>query len=671
MRTSVTSTSQTPPTTLLHRSTLLAPILACGGLVLLVVAQSQLQNRLLTLVALGALVLGLGAWLVALRFAPPAPDVLDDLVTQQRAIRWSLLGPAGALILLTWIGSGSGVYTLFSVCAWIAATVVWCLAWWPTGTPKDESRSIQQPLTFWLILAAILAIGAFFRFYRLAEVPADPTSDHAEKLLDIYDLVSGQRPLFFPRNTGREPGQFYITYGLMRLFGLPLSFETLKLGTALIGLLAIPAVFLFGRELAGTTVGLIAATGFAISKWVVNTARMGLRFPYGPLPTAIVLWLLFRYLRRGDRRDAIWCGLAIGLGLHGYISFRIVPLLVPLLFGWALLTDRRWRGNWRRLLADGALITATAIVTCLPLIHYTVQHPDQVWYRVATRAASAEQEIGSFQHSLGTFLLNNRNALLAFNWRGDDTIVNAVHHDPFLDLVGGGALLAGLLIVGYQIGRRSPRYSALAIATPVLMLPSTLNLAFPVENPSANRMGTVAPVIFVIVALPLAYAAHQLWTIADGGSRAQMAIRRAAAAALLFGAFGLATQHNYTRYFHDYDLQYRGAVQNTHEVVGHIRRMQELGVDREHVYMLAFPHWLDGRNLALMLGDPDWQPQHDLPGDRDLPERADDQQMLFVLHPDDLDRKQQLEARYPDGSYTVIQATPPGKNFAMYLVPNR
>lgn len=638
---------------------------------LLVVAQSQLQNRLLTLVSLGALVLGLGAWLIALRAAPPAPDVLDDLVVQKRPIRWSLLGPAGALIMLTWIGSGSGVYTLFGVCAWIAATLVWCLAWWPSAPPKDTSRSHRRKITFWLALAAILAIGAFFRFYRLAEVPADPTSDHAEKLLDIYDLVSGQRPLFLPRNTGREPGQFYITYGLMRLFGLPLSFETLKLGTALIGLLAIPAVFLFGRELAGTTVGLIAAMGFAISKWVVNTARMGLRFPYGPLPTAIVLWLLFRYLRRGDRRDAIWCGLAIGLGLHGYISFRIVPLLVPLLLGWALLTDRRWRGSWRRLVGDGALITATAIITCLPLIHYTVQHPDQVWYRVATRAANAEREVGSLSASLGTFLLNNRNALLAFNWRGDDTIVNAVHLDPFLDLVTGGALLAGLLIVGYQIARRAPRYSALAIAAPVLMLPSTLNLAFPVENPSANRMGTVAPVIFVIVALPLAYAARRLWTIAKDESRPQMALRRSAAVALLLGAFGLSAQHNYTRYFHDYDLQYRGAVQNTHEIVGHIQRMQELGVQLDQVYMLAFPHWLDGRNLALMLGDPGWHPEHDLPSERGLPDRRDGQQLLFVLHPDDLNRKQQLESRYPDGTYTLIQTTPPGKNFAMYLVPRR
>jgi hypothetical protein len=667
MRSSVGSTSQAAPTTLSHRSALFAPLLASAGLALLIGAQSQLQSRQLSAIAIGALLTGLAAWLWVLRIAPPAPDTLDGLLVQELPIRWPLLALSAGLGLLAWIASGSGVYTLFGVTSWLATIALWCRAWWPVTAASAEPASWRRSAGIGLLLAAILALGAFFRFYRLAEVPADPTSDHAEKLLDILDLVNGQRPIFFPRNTGREPGQFYLTYGLMQVFGLPLSFETLKLGTALIGLLAIPAVFLLGRELAGTAAGMIAATAFAISKWVVNTARMGLRFPYGPLPTAIVLWLLFRYLRRGDRRDALCCGLAIGAGLHGYISFRIVPLLVPLLLAWAVLADRRWRERWRRLVADGTLIAATAAITCLPLVRYSVQHPEQVWYRVATRAASTEREIGSWRDSLGTFLLNNRNALLAFNWRGDDTVVNAVQHDPFLDLVSGGALLAGLLIVGYQIGvRRAPRYGGLALAIPVLLLPSTLNLAFPIENPSANRLGTVAPVIFVIVALPLAELSRQLWRISNSGS-----LPRIAAIGLLGGALLLATQQNYSRYFHDYDLQYRGHVQNTHEVARHIQRMQELGVALDHTYMLAFPHWLDGRNLALTLGDLGWQQGHDLPGEAELPARAEGQQMLFLLHPDDLKRQQQLAARYPDGTYSVVRATPPGKNFAMYLVPAR
>ncbi len=647
----------------------------CCGLGLLIVAQTQLEHRQLTGVGIGALGLGLSLALLALFAAPPVPDRPGALVEQNRSVRWHALGITSILVTLTWLSTGAGVYTAFNVSAWILAVVMWCWAWWPV-TPVhhvEAEPSRRGMIATWLVLAAILLVGAFFRLYRLADVPADPTSDHAEKLLDVYDLVSGQRPIFFPRNTGREPGQFYLTYGLMRLFDLPLTFETLKLGTALIGLVTIPAIYLFGREVAGNVAGLIAAALFAIGKWVVNTARMGLRFPYGPLPTAIVLWLLLRYVRRGDRRDALWCGVAIGIGLHGYISFRIVPLLVPLLLGCALVLDRRWRSHWRRLVSDGVLIGGTASLTCLPLLHYSVQHPDQVWYRVATRAASGERALGGWSETLGTFAQNNRNALLAFNWRGDDTLVNAVRHDPFLDLVSGAALLAGLLILGYQVGvYRSPRYALLVLAIPVLLLPSTLNLAFPIENPSVNRLGTVAPVIFLLAALPLAYTAQQLWArVATEASRASSIVRRAAAVGIVCCAWALAAQQNYVRYFHDYDRLYRLHVPNTHEIVRHLRLMQEQGFALDHTYVLAFPYWLDGRNLALALGDLTWQNGHDLPSEVELPTRTDDQPLLFVLHPNDLQRKQQLQARYPDGAYMVVKAAASGKDFAIYTVPGR
>ncbi|HEX6288536.1 MAG TPA: glycosyltransferase family 39 protein [Herpetosiphonaceae bacterium] len=675
MRSPLSSPPPTFFTALQQRYIAFAPLVACGGLALLLVAQTQLQRQQLTIAVIGALGLGCAAWLLALCMASPAPDHLGAIVEQRPMARWYLLSIAALLALLAWLESGGGTYTLINVGAWTVAVAAWCRAWWPV-TPADERQERptgRSRLVVWLALGAILAVGALFRFYRLSEVPADPTSDHAEKLLDILNLVNGQRPIFFPRNTGREPGQFYLTYGLMRLFDLPLAFETLKLGTALIGLLAIPAVFLLAREVAGTTAGLLAAALFAISKWVVNIARMGLRFPYGPLPTAIVLWLLLRYLRRGDRRDALWCGLAIGLGLHGYISFRIVPLLVPLLLGLALLTDRRWREQWRRLVIDGALIAATALLSCLPLARYTVQHPDQVWYRVATRAAGAERELGAGEDLLTTFARNTWKALLAFNWHGDSTVVNAVQYDPFLDPVSGAALLAGLLLIGYQIAvRRAPRFGALVVALPVLLLPSTLNLAFPIENPSANRLGTVAPLIFTIAALPLAHIAGLLWTNAPSGSRTYHALRRAAAIGLLGGGLALATQHNYVRYFYDYDRQYRASVQNTHEIARHLREVQaSQGIALDQTYLLAFPHWLDGRNLALVLGDLNWQTKHDLPAEVALPRRSKDQPLLFVLHPDDLARRQELQAAYPEGSYRVVAAAPPAKNFAIYVVPGR
>ena len=75
----------------------------------------------------------------------------------------------------------------------------------------------------------------FFRFYQTQTVPPEPFSDHAEKILDVYDVSQGQTHIFFPRNTGREAFQMYWTLLVAKIFGTGLSFLSLKLGTALLG----------------------------------------------------------------------------------------------------------------------------------------------------------------------------------------------------------------------------------------------------------------------------------------------------------------------------------------------------------------------------------------------------------------------------------------------------
>ncbi|WP_026369906.1 glycosyltransferase family 39 protein [Kallotenue papyrolyticum] len=641
-------------------------LLALIGLGLLLLAQRFLSHQQLGGLVVSALALGLLAWGAALVMAPPRPDVLPALARTADGARRGALLAALLSAALTWITSAAGVYTALNVSAWLATLMLWLWAWWPAHAAADAAARQQPSRARWLALltlAALVLLGGWLRFHRLAEVPGEPTSDHAEKLLDIYDLTQGRRPIFFPRNTGREPAQFYFTFALMRLFDLPLRFETLKLGTVLIGTLTIPAIYLFARELAGRTAGLCAAAWFAVADWAISTARMGLRFPYAPLPTALALWLVWRYLRRGDRRDALWCGLVLGLGLHGYISFRIVPLAIVLALLLAPL-DRRWRGQERHLLADGALLLGTALLACLPLAHYTLQHPEQVWFRVATRAGSTERSVGDLATALQTFAINNWNALLAFNWRGDSTMVNAVRFAPFLDTVAATALLAGALIVIVQIARwHALRYGLLLAVLPVLLLPSTLSLAFPIENPSVNRLGTAMPVIFTIAALPPAYLVQLAW-------QAQArALWRTLALVLLSAALALSARANYQRYFIAYDRQYRSFVPNTNEIAAAVRAEQtRSGIALDNVYLLSYPYWLDGRNLALALGDIAWQREHDLTAERPLPPRAG-QPMLFVLHPDDHERQAQLLAAFPDGAFRPVASRTPGKRFLLYQVP--
>ena len=470
-----------------------------------------MQHQLLPAWAAAALVAGALLWIaIAFAFPPPAED-LGPLATPARGPRLLPLGLCALLAPLAWIHSAGGTYRAAGVAAWIGAVGCWLAAWIPPGARPAAAaaptrRESRKRLWILAALTAIFAVGAWFLFYGLAATPANPTSDHAEKLLDVLDLLHGERPIFFVRNTGREPFQFYWTFALIRIFGLPLHYLTLKIGTAIIGLAALPALYLLGREIGGAPIGLAAAALAAWSKWPVSLARQGLRYTLAVLPAAVVLWALLRYVRRGDRASVLWTGVVIGLGLHGYISFRAVPLLVPLALAFAL-ADRRRHGRRIAVLGDGLLIAATAALVALPLLRYTVQHPDQFWYRAATRIASVERPVG--QAPLEIFGGNVLNMLAAFEWRGASTWVVIRPFEPFLDAATGALLFAGVILLSARIARKSSRWAIVALAFFVLTLPSTLSLAFPDENPSINRSGTV---------IPANHANKQTW--GNDGSRA-------------------------------------------------------------------------------------------------------------------------------------------------------
>jgi hypothetical protein len=632
-------------------------ILGLAGIVLFVLAGRDLQDQQLSLVTAAALLLGVVAWLAAaarcVREAEPMPTI-------SYGVRIPLLVTAVVLAAGAWLSSGTGSYTNTNLAFWPAATAAWLLAWWPRRQRVKVPSLSRSDVATLLALGAVICVASFFHFHQLSTVPGEPTSDHAEKLLDVRDVLNGEHPIFFARNTGREPAQFYVTAALIRWFGQPLSWETLKVGTALIGVLAVVAIFFLGTELGGRPVGLVAAATAAVSAWPVGVDRMGLRFPYAILASALTLWLAFRYLRSGDRRDALACGVAIAFGLHGYSPFRVLLLAVAVVFVIALA--RAPRGPSRRqAVGNAALAYATAFIASVPLARYAVQHPDLVLMRQTSRL-EAPLGVGG---TLSTFGDNVRNAFLAFHWRGDGGWTVSVVGRPFLDSISGALLLAGVVVlVAIAITRRSPVALAALLVMPVVLLSSALDLAFPNENPSANRMGIAVPLVFAVAALPIGV----LWrAICDVGaaSQAPQRILLAAYGVALLGGLALVAANNYTSYFRDFRDQYHLSAQNTSEVA---TALTSRGVQLERMFLVAYPTWVDGRNLALALGDFDWYEEHDIAPGAPIPALVGSESALYALHPDDDTNRDELRRRHPDGEYVAVSSSV-GRDFRLYVVP--
>jgi hypothetical protein len=500
------------------------------------------------------------------------------------------------------------------------------------------------------ILLAILALGAVFRFAGLAENPLDMNSDQAEKLLDVGDVLRGTSYIFFERNTGREPWQFYWTVALIKLFGLRPDFMALKLGTSLIGWLMLPAIFLLGREVLGSRGALLATLFAAVASWGVITARFGLRYPLAPCAVAWTLFFLVRGLRRDSRNSLLAAGVWAGIGLQGYTAYRFMLVIAPLLgliwLAWLLAHGQREAAGraWRSALLAAAL----ALLVMLPLLRYGVDRPDQLLYRAATRLTDAEQAIPG---SPARILLDNlKNVLLMFNFTRDRVWVANLPDRPAMDVVLGGLLVAGAAACLAHSWRTRNPWPALTLLAGLLMLtPSALSIAFPDENPSVVRTGGALPALMVVCAAGPALLLERL--------RAAGRPRLYAGALLAVTALALLVAGlNQRRVFVDYPAQYCPLAQNASDIGRELLAWEARGNDRAAAWIVGYPHWVDSRAVGVWIGEISF-PNTLMGPDQARAVELGGRPGWFVLNRDDLPTLRALYERYPGGRERLVEGS--------------
>lgn len=587
---------------------------------------------------------------------------------------WGLGGLALLFGLLAFLLNDDNRFTALGAFFWISSWALFVVAFWETtgrqGLPalpawlRERSWPRIDIPRMWPLVAllAIVAIGAFFRLYRLDDLPREMISDHAEKALDISSVLDGDYHIYFPRNTGREPFQMYVAAGLVKVGGLDFNFLAIKLATALPAILIVPATYFMALNLFNNRkLALLAALLTAVAFWPIATGRVGLRFAYAPLFVALTLGYLVRALKHGRRNDFLLCGLALGFGLYGYMAFRAMPLAVGLCLGLKFIVDlvaAQGRPNLR-FLGNASLLVLTSLLVYAPLGRYAIEFSDNYWFRIQTRGAESEVPV---ENAVSTFFGNVKDALLMFNWQGDVVWVYNIPLRPALDFVMGALLVLGVVILIL----RWLRYHELAIVYLaivffVMMMPTALALAFPVENPAFGRGAGMIPIVFVVAALPLYFT---------GAAIRRLLPERWGAVPVLGLTAGLViwvAVLNSQLYFGDYEKLTLANANNVTEVAGAMREFGDAGPGIESTYIKIWPHWVDTRNLALTLGDFQW---NNVLGDI---EQAADQTgtpnpKLYILHPDDVDSLDWLRRAYPAGRSEEYQSSVnEHKNFIMFF----
>ncbi|HMD87570.1 MAG TPA: glycosyltransferase family 39 protein [Anaerolineaceae bacterium] len=576
------------------------------------------------------------------------------------------------LIVLAFLAFGGNRFTSLNLFIWFVTLALVLYALWLPDVNRNFKTRLNKLFSFlknpkidihitpwfWLVLL-VTGIALFFRYYWLNQVPGEMFSDHAEKLLDVSDILNGKYSIFFPRNTGREAIQMYLTATIATVLKTGLSFISLKLGTTLAGVLTLPYIYKLGKEIGNRWVAILAVFLTGIAYWPNVISRVGLRFPLYPLFVAPTLYYLIRGVRTSKRNDFILSGIALGLSLHGYTAARILPFVVVVAFGIYLIHKQSQGKRWQSTIAFFGLAFVSFVVF-LPLFRYMVDNPAMFDYRVLTRLGTSEQQYPG--PVVLIFLSNLWKAEIMFFWDNGSTWVHSVVGRPALDVVTAALYFLGSmqLLIRY-IRQRHWLDLFLLVSVPLLMLPSILSLAFPIENPSLNRTGGAIIPVFLIAALSLEGLLRMLYNRANTRWGVVLPI------VLGLALGGVSMAQNYDLVFNQYNNQFMASAWNSTEIGQVIHDFAHSIGSENSAYVIPFPYWVDTRLVGINAGYP--VKDYALAQDQLSTTLPVKQAKLFIFKDEDTKSLDLLKQLYPQGVYWLFQSKIQGKNFYEFLVP--
>jgi hypothetical protein len=651
---------------------LLALLLALAGQIAL---QPSLRNAPAGAV-LYLLAVGFGVWAMIkgeLKLAEPQPADEPQEQDDLSVVLWPLVGGM-FLLAAAFLAFSGNKFTDINLLFWFAGIglVVWAF-WYPQPnfsallerfTSFFRRERWQVNITWPVVLFIIvLGIGIFFRVNQLGEVVPEMVSDQAEKLWDVVDVLKGETRVFFPRNTGREGLQMYLIAFVSRLFNTGISFMSMKIGTVFLGIFMLPYMYLIGKELGNKTVGLLAMFFTGIAFWLNSLARVALRFILYPAFAAPTIYYLLRGMRTGRRRDFIFSGIFLGIGLHGYTPFRAVPILVviALLLYWL---HKRNKETLSKTLIWLGVVALISLVIFLPLLRIWIEMPESFNQRTISRLTDLEvgDQMAAGFDLVGVFFGNVWDGLLMLNWDSGTVWVNTIPTAPSLDVISGALFVLGFgLLIWRYIKQRKWQDIFLVAAVPILMLPSTLVLAYPQENPAPNRASGAAVVVFIIIALALEAIFRSIKNQITGKAGLRFA-------GVVVGVLALISlSANYSMTFNTYKEQYTNRAWNTSELGAVIEQFIETVGDPDQAWVVAYPHWVDTRLVGINAGLPSrdyaiWpeEIEHTL---------AIQSPKLFIFKLEDENAREVLEELYPEGTVSLYTSEVPSHSFFIYYVP--
>jgi 4-amino-4-deoxy-L-arabinose transferase-like glycosyltransferase len=386
------------------------------------------------------------------------------------------------------------------------------------------------------LITIVTAVAAALRLTLLGGIPYGVHPDEAQLGTDAHKIMDGHLiGVYTHAALGQPAGHSYFTLPSIWLLG-DTAFA-LRLPLALVGLAAIPLLYLVVRVAYARTEAFFASALLALSYWHLLYSRVAhWSISYG---TVLLAALLFLVLGMQKRRRAwfVASGLILGIGVYTYNIYPIAVVAFATFV--AILSFVRYRGaEWGWWRGSVLMTGAVALVVALPMIVYVARPSSFYWSHFgnytdvsvmqtrAYRDAGAWEKARSIGEQAGTFLR-------AYTWDGEPDEVDASGLRAAFDPATLISLALGLVMAVRR--PREPMVIAALCCFFIIPLPAVLQQGSITRQPLG-----AAPYAMFFAALPLA----AIWRAAIE-SRDRWRIAAMAAVAGIVAIIAATTVHDY------------------------------------------------------------------------------------------------------------------------------
>ncbi|MBN2083875.1 MAG: glycosyltransferase family 39 protein [Anaerolineales bacterium] len=229
-----------------------------------------------------------------------------------------------------------------------------------------------------LAVGLITLLAAALRFYKLGEIPRTINGD--EGWLGNIAISSIHSPYANPFSLWQNFGGLYLqTINLGMLF-FGVSPFSLRLMPAIAGTLAIPALYLFARQIAGKRIAVLAVLLLAMSHTHLNFSRtVGVGYIQDTWLVPLELYLFLSALQKQSRLRAAAGGLLLGIHFSVYLTPQIFTGMLVVFCILVLLFFRKSFPKAGRIFA---VFWGGLAIMLVPEAVFAALHPEDFFERL-------------------------------------------------------------------------------------------------------------------------------------------------------------------------------------------------------------------------------------------------------------------------------------------------